>query len=123
MSQYKADPVLHQEADSLDSGHDLEKHRQSGKDLGNAENRNDTVTLKTWLVVWAMSFSYGGSFWPVPYFSTIQGDIAVELGSTAANGTWYDQRPARQKHMLMARQDNIGIYHRRHRRLHDLRRQ
>jgi len=32
--------------------------------------------------------SYGISFWPVPFYSTIQSLLAVEFGSTAAQGTW-----------------------------------
>lgn len=32
--------------------------------------------------------SYGISFWPVPFFSTIQSEMAVEFGSEAAMGAW-----------------------------------
>ena len=32
--------------------------------------------------------SYGISFWPVPFFSTIQTEMAVSFGSRAAMGTW-----------------------------------
>ncbi|KUJ21446.1 MFS general substrate transporter [Mollisia scopiformis] len=48
---------------------------------------DDHVTAKTWAVV--LAASYGISFFPVPFFSTIQNDIAAELGSTVAQGTWF----------------------------------
>lgn len=41
-----------------------------------------TNTMKT------LAFSYGTSFWPVPFFSTIQGEMAAQLGAAAAQGTW-----------------------------------
>lgn len=37
-----------------------------------------------------LAFSYGISFWPVPFVSTIQSEIATSVGSSAANGTWYE---------------------------------
>jgi MFS family permease len=36
-----------------------------------------------------LAASYGISFWPVPFFSTIQSEMAVELGSQAVQGTWF----------------------------------
>lgn len=33
--------------------------------------------------------SYGISFWPVPFFSTIQSSMAAELGGRAVQGTWF----------------------------------
>ncbi|OAG36682.1 hypothetical protein AYO21_09066 [Fonsecaea monophora] len=39
----------------------------------------DKVTFKTWLVVFALSMSYGISFWPVPIMGTIQAQLAVIL--------------------------------------------
>nr|OQO28755.1 hypothetical protein B0A51_02524 [Rachicladosporium sp. CCFEE 5018]OQO32478.1 hypothetical protein B0A51_00267 [Rachicladosporium sp. CCFEE 5018] len=55
-------------------------YRGSGED--------DKVTMKTWAVVVVLAASYGLSFWPIPFFSTIQGTMAVEFGSNAAQGTW-----------------------------------
>lgn len=40
-----------------------------------------------------MSFSYAASFWPVPFFSQIQSDIAVSLGASAGEGAWYGLQP------------------------------
>jgi hypothetical protein len=37
----------------------------------------------------AMSLSYAASFWPVPFFSQIQSEIAVEVGASAGEGAWY----------------------------------
>ncbi|KAK5111045.1 hypothetical protein LTR62_005420 [Meristemomyces frigidus] len=46
------------------------------------------VTLKTWAVVTVLALSYGLSFWPVPFFSTIQSKMAASFGSDPAMGTW-----------------------------------
>jgi MFS family permease len=80
----------HTEADSLHSVHDLEKRRtqENTNDIARAEAGDDVVTLKTWIVVWTMSIAYGASFWPVPFFSTIQSQVALSLGSEASQGTW-----------------------------------
>jgi MFS family permease len=40
------------------------------------------------LLLQVLAASYGISFWPVPFFSTIQSEMAVELGSQAVQGTW-----------------------------------
>lgn len=82
--------MLHQdvaqaEAESLQSNRDIEK---TDADLTRTETRDDVVTFKTWVVVWMMALSYGASFWPVPFFSTIQSEVAVDLGSQASSGTW-----------------------------------
>lgn len=73
------------------SSADIEKHistENRGTKLAHVQTDDNTVTLKTWLVVWTMAFSYGISFWPVPFFSTIQSEIVVSFGSAAAEGTW-----------------------------------
>lgn len=35
-----------------------------------------------------LSLSYGASFWPVPFYSQIQSEMAVSFGSEAGQGTW-----------------------------------
>ncbi|KAK4936557.1 hypothetical protein LTR10_022606 [Elasticomyces elasticus] len=49
---------------------------------------DDNVTLKTWAIVVVLAASYGISFWPVPFFSTIQSQMAADFGSQAVLGTW-----------------------------------
>ncbi|EXJ89763.1 hypothetical protein A1O3_02830 [Capronia epimyces CBS 606.96] len=63
--------------------HDLEKSAVQVED-----GEEGYVTVKTWAVVVTLSFSYGVSFWPVPFFSTIQPEIAASFGSPPAYGTW-----------------------------------
>lgn len=79
----------HPDASSTQSS-DVEKHVVAEEAIAARviSRDEDVVTFKTWVVVWAMAFSYGACFWPVPFFSTIQSTVAVELGSTAGNGTW-----------------------------------
>lgn len=86
---------------------DAEKH--AGRDIYPVptEDQEYVVTKKTWLVVmvghlslvlndseWltcnkTLAFSYGVSFWPVPFFSTIQTQIVTEFGTSPLYGTWY----------------------------------
>ncbi len=65
------------------------------------------MTAKTWAVVVVLALQYGTlsdagggrttltmaacagiSFWPVPFFSTIQSEMAVQFGSPAQAGAW-----------------------------------
>ncbi|KIW79185.1 hypothetical protein Z517_05797 [Fonsecaea pedrosoi CBS 271.37] len=58
-------------------------------DQVSSEDGDSYVTTKTWMVVVTLSFAYGISFWPVPFFSTIQSEIAASFGSAAGLGTWF----------------------------------
>ena len=70
---------------------DLEKHAShgAGYDMSGipVEDGEYVVTAKTWAVVIVLALSYGVSFWPVPYFSTIQTQMATQFGSPTY-GTW-----------------------------------
>lgn len=70
-----------------DTKADFEK-RESANELARVPTEQTFVTVKTWVVVWAMSLSYAASFWPAPFFSQIQSEMAVHLGATAGQGTW-----------------------------------
>jgi MFS family permease len=109
--QTNKDSSMHREivneTSSGDSHRDVEKRTHGQVDVHDPHlHDDDAVTFKTWAVV-VVSFllprssetpgliakqvlaaSYGISFWPVPFFSTIQSQMAVELGSEAAMGTW-----------------------------------
>lgn len=61
---------------------------QDLEELSTHASQENFVTTKTWVVVWAMSLSYAASFWPVPFFSQIQSEMAVSLGSTSSEGPW-----------------------------------
>lgn len=39
-------------------------------------------------ILQVLAASYGISFWPVPFFSTIQSQMSLSFGSSAAMGTW-----------------------------------
>jgi len=91
------------------SAEDLEKHPShgAGYDMSHlpVEDGEYVVTPKTWAVVAVgfrhikhadhlliinfktLAFSYGISFWPVPFFSTIQTQMATQFGSPGG-GTW-----------------------------------
>ncbi|KAI1620443.1 fungal trichothecene efflux pump [Exophiala viscosa] len=73
------------------SAEDLEKHPShgAGYDMSHLpmEDGEYIVTAKTWAVVATLAFSYGISFWPVPFFSTIETQIATQFGSPGG-GTW-----------------------------------
>ncbi|KEF54129.1 uncharacterized protein A1O9_09924 [Exophiala aquamarina CBS 119918] len=72
-----------------DKTSDLEKNPKVEIEYSDPELRgDDTVTLKTWVVVVVLAMSYGISFWPVSFFSIIQSQMAVELGERAAEGAW-----------------------------------
>ncbi|KAK5003666.1 hypothetical protein LTR28_009884, partial [Elasticomyces elasticus] len=83
---------VHPMAGSDDAKRDLEKTptRESNYDLSRiaTEDQDYFVTAKTWVVVWAMSLSYAASFWPVPFFSTIQRQVAVSVGAPSSQGSW-----------------------------------
>ncbi|KAK0316809.1 hypothetical protein LTR01_000560 [Friedmanniomyces endolithicus] len=66
---------------------DLEKKVDTSPRLRESDE-DGVVTMKTWAVVVVLAASYGISFWPVPFFSTIQGGMATSFGSEAAQGTW-----------------------------------
>lgn len=68
-----------------DSDVDKEKGQVS---YSRVEDEDDKVTVKTWMVVMVLAASYGISFWPVPFFSTIQSQMALSFGSTPGMGTW-----------------------------------
>ena len=80
----------------MDTGehHELQTTSQhSGKEqdlerLSTNTDQEHFVTTKTWVVVWAMSLSYAASFWSVPFFSQIQSEMAVSLGSSSGEGAW-----------------------------------
>jgi hypothetical protein len=40
----------------------------------------------TWTWLQAMSLSYAASFWPVPFFSQIQSEMAVAVGAASGQG-------------------------------------
>jgi MFS family permease len=105
MQEIKHVEAEHREHGSDTHSHDLEKRGYAGEH-GDAPRDDDAVTMKTWAVVLVsliyqselattgdlllqvLAASYGISFWPVPFFSTIQSEMAVELGSQAIQGTW-----------------------------------
>ncbi|KAK3683274.1 hypothetical protein LTR37_020387 [Vermiconidia calcicola] len=74
------------------SQHDIERTAShgAGYDLSNIplEDGEYAVTAKTWAVVVVLAMSYGISFWPVPFFSTIQSTMAASFGANPAYGTW-----------------------------------
>ncbi|KAK4959113.1 hypothetical protein LTR10_003912 [Elasticomyces elasticus] len=71
---------------SPDAG-DLEKRGDATAAYGVLE-ADGVVTMKTWAVVVVLAASYGISFWPVPFFSTIQSGMAAKFGAEAAEGAW-----------------------------------
>ncbi|KAH7072381.1 fungal trichothecene efflux pump-domain-containing protein [Paraphoma chrysanthemicola] len=85
--------VVEQDDHSRDSdgnSSDIEKRSHGIERLDSSVPReDDAVTLKTWAVVVVLAASYGISFWPVPFFSTIQSQMAVSFGASAAQGTWF----------------------------------
>jgi len=88
--EYHPDSGQHsppRDAGGLSDG-DLEKKVDVSPRLRESDE-DGVVTMKTWAVVVVLAASYGISFWPVPFFSTIQGGMATSFGSEAAQGTWY----------------------------------
>lgn len=99
---------------SEDSQRDMEKTAShgAGYDLSHIpmDDGEYRVTAKTWAVVVVLSLSYGMdhtlmfttlvscmslyngntgiSFWPVPFFSTIQSSMAEQFGANPAQGAW-----------------------------------
>ncbi|KAK0776093.1 hypothetical protein LTR33_013527, partial [Friedmanniomyces endolithicus] len=87
--EYHPDSGQHsppRDAGGLSDG-DLEKKVDVSPRLRESDE-DGVVTMKTWAVVVVLAASYGISFWPVPFFSTIQGGMATSFGSEAAQGTW-----------------------------------
>ncbi|TKA81099.1 hypothetical protein B0A49_00394 [Cryomyces minteri] len=52
------------------------------------EEEEPVVTPKTWFVVFILSMGYGLSFWPIPTFAAIGGQVATELGE-ASKVIWF----------------------------------
>jgi MFS family permease len=94
------------EHEERESSHSIDAEKTAvGVDRDTVNGNDDKVTLKTWAVVTVSSpirsdpssylcvcqvlaASYGISFWPVPFFSTIQNEMAVSFGSSPAMGSW-----------------------------------
>jgi len=71
------------------SGQESDLEKKADPYVGHREPDEDgVVTLKTWAVVVVLAMSYGISFWPVPFFSTIQSGMAAGFGAEAAEGAW-----------------------------------
>ncbi|KAK5000119.1 hypothetical protein LTR66_000981 [Elasticomyces elasticus] len=89
--KHQARHVEHSSTNS-EQASDLEKHPSHGAgyklDHIPIEDGHYVVTMKTWAVVVVLALSYGVSFWPVPFISTIQTQIATQLG-TPADGIWF----------------------------------
>lgn len=52
------------------------------------EDDPGVVTTKTWVVVCILSIGYGLSFWPIPLFAAIQGQVAAEFGTPTEYIWW-----------------------------------
>jgi len=89
--EYHPDSGQHAPPGGLPDG-DLEK-KVDASPRPRESDEDGVVTMKTWAVVVVLAASYGISFWPVPFFSTIQGGMATSFGSEAAQGTWCDRMP------------------------------
>ncbi|KAK1075672.1 hypothetical protein LTR74_000080 [Friedmanniomyces endolithicus] len=84
--EYRSESGQNSHPGGLPDG-DLEKKVDASPRLRESDE-DGVVTMKTWAVVVVLAASYGISFWPVPFFSTIQGGMATSFGSEAAQGTW-----------------------------------
>lgn len=50
----------------------------------------ESITWKTWIVIFILSSCFGLSFWPVPTTAAMQGKLAPLLGDiTATTSYWY----------------------------------
>jgi MFS family permease len=82
-------PAHSSDGDVEKTGHSTAVHVE-GYDLSHSVTSGDAVvTPKTWAVVVVLAASYGISFWPVPFFSTIQSQMAAEFGSAPVQGAWF----------------------------------
>ncbi|KAH0827271.1 hypothetical protein FOPE_00024 [Fonsecaea pedrosoi] len=83
--------MKHDEVGTIQSVQDVELQSSHGADYSTSHtpmvDGDYAVTAKTWAVVITLAISYGISFWPVPFFSTIEIQIATQFGAPAS-GTW-----------------------------------
>ncbi|OAL33233.1 hypothetical protein AYO20_07550 [Fonsecaea nubica] len=91
MNSEKPYSMKHDEGGTIQSVQDVELQSSHGADYSTLHtpmvDDDYAVTAKTWAVVITLAISYGISFWPVPFFSTIEIQIATQFGAPAS-GTW-----------------------------------
>ncbi|OAG37836.1 hypothetical protein AYO21_07942 [Fonsecaea monophora] len=66
-----------------------ESHELSAVPVSERPMTNDSVTPKTWLVVFALSASSGLSIWLLPTVGTVSAQVSAKLHADAGQSTWF----------------------------------
>ncbi|KAG9258701.1 fungal trichothecene efflux pump [Emericellopsis atlantica] len=79
------DSLAHEPHDDLEVKHDATDHqvehvRNSGDQTPSIHVETEGITLKTWVVIFILSATFGLSFWPVPTTAAMQAGLAAQFG-------------------------------------------